>query len=627
MRTYQFLLPLLLVSTSFAQQPKPAMEYASVLTGLRVRHTTGVIEFESPNHALASVFVPPSTPVTAVLTEKGSTSPLARQAFALSQPEGAFRRLSVGAGHIQYAAKPGDYVLSYYAGEQLMTTLEFTVEAESNGDEFQPKTHYYRRGPWDNWAYMYASLAESGNTRPEFRMWVHKRSFANPPKADEYDVRLILNGDVVGVASTGFNGAQEGQQLRFEWNHPQSKGGRAMKVSDLKGTNGTYYVVVRRNKVLYGVWPFEVKDGRPQLHPRQASSYSPRSGYIVPRVSGMADRSQGMVMFMERLSESEAQAALAGKANTTTAKIDKSKWYWIPKELDPQRPFQFHVTDIETRTDTGFAVGEDMVVFGTGFPTGVKYMLAGENAAREIPGGEAFSSKVFCVCGRKILLTKRNRVFVFDTKSENMHEIAQEDISLYNPSNLQLNSHGYLVATVNKALDVKDRTILKVLDLSGDVPAIIPIKNANYTDADVTSVGVDSKNGHVAMVSRSKKLVTAAKIAPLADQYLYDVSEYRGVSTLPVAIEGDDVTYVDEDWKVRRLELTSKVPKAVTQEPIARSGRGFWLRKGRLVLPTKTDKVGSRYPMMLTDSDEAPRSIQGTGTDIPGTSAKLGLAG
>ena len=183
------------------------------------------------------------------------------------------------------------------------------------------------------------------------------------------------------------------------------------------------------------------------------------------------------------------------------------------------------------------------------------------------------------------------------------------------------------MATVNKALDVKDRTILKVIDVSGDEPVIIPIKNATYTDSDVTAVAVDSKHGHLAVSSRSKKLITAAQVAPLADQFLYDVSEYRGVASFRITIEDEDVTYVDEDWNVRRLRLTNKSPKAITQEPIGRSGNGFWVRKGRLVAISKQESVGARYRMAFTDSDDKPQTIPGTGTSIKGTSAALGMGG
>lgn len=630
MRATVVLIPLLLASTAVGQTPTPVIEFASALTGLRIRHQTGVIEFEEPNHALATVFLPANTPVVAVFTKKGSKTPLAQQTFGIAQGNGVFNRISRRGALAQFAAKePGDYTVHYLAGRQIMSSIDFTVEAHKNDDLFQPKTHYYAKGPWDKWAYLYAPLPDSGNTQPEFRMWVHKRSFADAPPADEYDVELRLGGDVVGVASTGFNSTKEVQQLRFNWRHPESKGGRAMSVKDLTSISGNYFVVVKKNGEPYGVWPFEIKDGQPKLHARQANDYQPRANYIVPRVSGITDSAPGMVVFMERLSDAEATAAMTANVSSSPslANIDPSRWVWMPRSIDPNRKFTFNLTGIETRSDTGFAVGEDMVVFGTGFPNGVKYMLAGDERPREIPEGETFSSRVFCVCGRKIVLTKRNRVFVFDTESERMIEIPEADISLYNASNAQINSHGYLVATVNKALSVNDRTIIKVLDISGDQPVVIPIKNANYTDADVTSVGVDSKNGGVVISSVSKKLIAAAKVAPLAGQFLYDVAEYRGVASFPVVMEGDDVTYVDEDWNVRRLDLTNKSPKAVTQEKISRSGRGFWLRKGRLVSFGREGKVGSRLPAMITDSADAPRSVAGTGIDIPGTSAKLGLGG
>ena len=223
-------------------------------------------------------------------------------------------------------------------------------------------------------------------------------------------------------------------------------------------------------------------------------------------------------------------------------------------------------------------------------------------------------------------MTKKNEVAVFDTSTRQMTRIPTSKISLYNPNNRLINSNGYLVATVNNVTDVADRTIIKIIDVSGDQPVIIPIKNAQYTHDQVTSVSVDAKDGIVAVASRANKIITAAKIAPLANQHVFDVSDYRGVSSFQIHLEDEVVTYADEDWKVRQLKL-GVVPQAVTQEPIARSGNGFWVRKGRLVAVTKTDKVGSRYPMTITDSDAPPQVVPGTGTDIRGTSAKLGLAG
>ena len=172
-----------------------------------------------------------------------------------------------------------------------------------------------------------------------------------------------------------------------------------------------------------------------------------------------------------------------------------------------------------------------------------------------------------------------------------------------------------------------DKTIIKVIDVSGTTPKVIPIKNGNYVDSDVTSVGVNAKEGLVVVASRSKKLITAAKVAPLANQHAFDLTDYRGVASFDVSVEYEDVTYVDEDWKVRVLDLGEGIPQAITQQPIARSGNGFWVRKGRRVVVTPEEKTGSRYRVALTDSSDAPQQVPGTGTPIKGTSAALGMGG
>ena len=623
---------LVLLSTvpNYGQSPAPVMEFGSVLSGLRIRHSTGVLELESANHALATVFLPAGTAVEAVVTRKGSTRVLGRQRLAVSGQTGVFSRVSVR-GDIQQIAvtDPGEYVLTYLAGGKPMSTLEFRVERFQNEDQFDPKTFYYLAGPHDKWAYLYAPLPDSTTDQPEFRMWAHKRSFAAAPEADQYDVELQCQGDVVGVSSTGFVSSKEGQQLRFPWRDPDSKGGRAMKVSDLVGRDGTYAVVVRKNDTPFGVWRFEVREGKPRFHPRQSHQFAPRTNYIVPRVSGLSDQAPGAVVFMERLSAKEASEMLAGDSPRVidpTAE-DRKRWEWMPRSIDPKRPFELTVSSVETRSDTHLAVGEDLVVFGTGFPNGVQYLIAGESEARQIPRGETFSAQTFTVCGRKIVLTQRHRVFVFDTEAEQLFELPEAEISLYDPSNLRCAADGYLVATVNRATAVKDKTILKVIDLSGPEPGIIPIKNADYLDRDVTAVGLSAKYGVIAVSSRSKKQIAVAPIAPLADQTPFHLAEYRGVASFGLGVEDDAVVYADDDWKVRRLSLSSGSSTAITEAAISRSGNGFWVRKGRLVTTTATGKVGSRYPITISDSDDPPQLAAGTGEQIAGTSAQLGLGG
>ena len=305
----------------------------------------------------------------------------------------------------------------------------------------------------------------------------------------------------------------------------------------------------------------------------------------------------------------------------------RDRWNWLPSGIDPNRSFELTVTGVPTRNDTGIAAGEDLVAFGTGFPTGVKYIRVGDDEAREIPGGETYHSKVFGVCGHKIILVKKNQVIVFDTRNGKLSAIPESDVSLYDVRATLLTTGGFLVGTVNKATAVTDRTIIKVIDVSGDDPKVIPIKNADYLDSDVSSLSIDAKAGTIAVSSGRKKLIAAAKIAPLANQHVIDVTDYRGVGPQRIFIEDDWVVYADEDWKVRLLDLGTGAPKAITDEAFPRAGNGFFVRKGRLAVATTEQKVGSRYRFAIADLDDSPATVPGTGSAIEGTSGGLGMGG
>ncbi|MEP3480590.1 MAG: TIGR03067 domain-containing protein [Fuerstiella sp.] len=418
--------------------------------------------------------------------------------------------------------------------------------------------------------------------------------------------------------------------MRLRLKHPESKGGQALKLKEV--VDGQYDVLIKRNNSTYAAFRFRVKGGKPMWHPRQASDFKPRTQYIVPRFPGIlgthGDASAGNMFWMERLSDADAATVASSTPSAkTVSKEDRARWEWLPRSIDPNRPFKLAVTEIETRNDTGIAAGEDLIVFGTGFPTGVNYMKVGDTEPREIPGGGTYNSKVFGVCGSKIVLVKKTQLVIFDTKTNKLTAIPETDVSLYNVGQQLLATNGFLIGTANRATAVTDRTIIKVLDVSGDVPKIIPIKNADYLDSEVTSVSVDAKRGTLAISVRQKKLIAAAKIAPLANQYVFDLREYRGVGPQQIFIEGDWVTYADEDWKVRLLDLEKGTPKAITDQAFPRSGNGFFVRNGRLAVATTAEKVGSRYRFAIGDLAESPTIIAGTGTSIEGTSGGLGMGG
>ena len=623
-----------IASICAAQKPSPVMEMSSILTSLDVHHTDGRLQLEDDNAALSSVFLPQGAKVDIVISKAGSPQPIHTQPMMVSQPIGVFNRMESRGLHREFKfSEPGDYVATYRANGQAMTTVPFSIEFAKNEDQFDPKTHVYANGLWDQWAYLFASVNAGPEANPQVHFWVRKKSFLPNPDADKYSVELRKDGDVVAVSENGFSSSKKWQFLRLKLMHPASKGGRALKIKELNGRDGTYQLIVQRNDELYAAFEFDVRGGKPVPHPRQLASHQPRTEYIVPRYPGLlgtqGQDSAGHAIWMKRLSDDDAKAnaSQAPAATQAVSEEVRKRWVWLPHSIDPNRPFNLQVTDVETRNDTGFAVGEDLVVFGTGFPTGVKYIKVGDTQPREIPGGETYNSKVFSVCGTKIVLVKKNQVVIFDTATEKLVVIPESEVSLYDVRSTLLATDGFLVGTVNKVANVTDKTIVKVIDISGPTPQIIPIKNADYLDYEVSCLSLDAQNGAIAIGSRAKKLIAAAVIAPLANQKTFDLTDFRGVKSGQMFLEGDWVTYADEDWKVRLLHLSDGVSKAVTETAFAPSGNGFFVRKGRLAVATTAEKVGSRYRFAIGDLDDAPRMVPGTGESISGTSGGLGMAG
>ncbi|MEM9646258.1 MAG: hypothetical protein AAF989_14805, partial [Planctomycetota bacterium] len=378
------------------------------------------------------------------------------------------------------------------------------------------------------------------------------------------------------------------------------------------------------------VFTFVVRNGAIDPHPRQLREHQPRTNYILPRFPGLlgtlGDDSAGHIYWMERTSRDSATASDA-TADGKPSEEDLRRWRWLPESIDPDRPFKLTVTDVSTRADTGLAAGEDLIVFGTGFPNGVAYIKCGDQEPRSIPSGESFSSRNFAVCGTKIVLVRRNQVHVFDSQSRELKTIPTTEISLYNPDAGPLSSSGFLVGTINRASDVADRTVLKILDVSGDEPRVIPIPNADYQDSEVSAVSIDADHGNVAVGVASRGVIYASRIAAGAKQHSIDLNSSGGVGTMPIFLEDDDVFYGDRTRRVRRLVLESGQSIALTEFPVPRSGDGFAVRKGRVVVASSQGKKGSRYPHWIAEWGETALAVPGTGEDVGNSGANLGMGG
>lgn len=630
-----FIVTCLIGSQVHAQQRTPVIEYASLLNSFGVS-PDGWLEFNRSNDALTSVFLPSGAEIEAVVTKSSSDTPIYTQSFAVQPVTKVFSRIDQRGAVQQFKfEETGDYVLTFRSGTHVMSVLEFTVYTRKSDDEFDPRVVWYTDGPWADWAYAYSKLSEGGNGTLQFRMWAKRESFESGTKSDIYDVDLKKDGDIVAVGKSGYISTQRWRNLHFVMRHPESKGGRNFSVKQLAARDGKYQFVVKKNGEFHAVYEMVVENGKAVLHPREADDHEPRHQYICPRYAALTDGAGGAgnTVWMDRLDDDAAKSVAAEepKAVAGASAEQRRRWEGLPTTVDPNRPFEIVVTNVETRSDTHLSAGEDIIAFGTGHPTGVQYLVVGEDKAREIPNGEVYSSTLFHVCGKKIVLIRKKQIYVYDTQTDTTTSIPASDVSLYNPvgglhNGSLLSVDGNLVAAVCEATSVADGNIIKVIDVSGDKPVVIPIKNANYNDRQVSSVALDAKNGLVAVSSAEKKLIAVAKVAPLANQNIFDMTDYRGVNRRQIYIDGDMVTYADSDLKIRVLKAGDEAPVAITEEALGSGNNGFVVRNGRLAVTTQ-EHVGTRYQIAVSDLPNKPMTLSGTGTAIPETSGGLGMAG
>ena len=182
------------------------------------------------------------------------------------------------------------------------------------------------------------------------------------------------------------------------------------------------------------------------------------------------------------------------------------------------------------------------------------------------------------------------------------------------------------MATINDTRQVTDKLTVKVIDLSGDRPVVIPIKNGPYQDNRLDNIAVNAARGVVVMGSSNDDAVYHAPVAPMANQTVVDLKQYKSIrASQPQIVEGG-VVYADDEYKVRFLPFDSAEPRRLTDQAFGRSSNGFFADHGRLVFVTD-EKFGDRYEIAVGGLEGKPRILENTGTKIEGTSGALGMAG
>lgn len=186
---------------------------------------------------------------------------------------------------------------------------------------------------------------------------------------------------------------------------------------------------------------------------------------------------------------------------------------------DPNNPndpngadFAAVLTAIGVHVQGRIACGDGIIVYTAinpdETPFGPDYIVPGDTAGRGIANADDYDDDSFAVTGKKIALVRPGDVGVtiYDTETDTKTDIPTTDIRLKNiPINNydagHIQADGGYVATQNDANAVADGFVVKVIDITGATPVVIPFtNNPGGSDQDTEQVMVDAETKTVVAI-------------------------------------------------------------------------------------------------------------------------------
>ena len=521
----------------------------------------------------------------------------------------------------------GEYELAYELDGETITSTTFNVKAKESGDPFNPATTYTVDAPLLHMAQLREDVTSSqGGLSAVF--FLH-RDDLGLDKGTRAQVAIEQNGRSLfsGGEISASNGGANGHWFRCDKGirYGKEKGGGFLELQDFLRVDGDYMLTVRVKGDLKKAWPFTVQGQKLVAHARSQFTHSPRTEYLLPRNPERERGAQESITWIEPL---EHLGDAAATAPVAVAVDPAAKANWNTSSAAPARPTTLVTTNVDARVDAAIAAGDGFVAYGTGPNTGVAYLKVGEDTEISLPDGATYASKAFFACGAKLVLVKGKQVVVYDTESRTHVAIPLEDVTLASsPRGLlkggPIAADGMLVAVLTDTRKVHDRATVKVIDISGTEPRIIPLGFPDAEPNQLTSIAVDAAGGVVVVGSDRKNGIFTAPVAPGADFQFYDLSGHDGFPKDCAPIVRNGQAAVFDSTGTRKLRLVNLATGAVRSvAPLAKAERWFAFDGERVAL-AGNESNGSDYRVLMGKADGSAPTAPGGSGDAFG-SGKLG---
>jgi len=266
-----------LLSATLASQSAPAVD-ASSIYGMRTYLTNPEFGFMPDKIALA--FPPADKESITMHVLKGSSEVTGGGLYFTETPYPSFRILRFTPMPIVNLAEAGDYTIEFRNGGTPFSKFPFTIKKQTSGDEFNQTVTWDFITPVDRMGTL--NYSNANNSSVWLSAWMAPVRDSIPMRSMA-TVKLTNNGTVIAHHVKYMFQEPYPKRYTFQLTKPGGQGNAPFNKSDLLKVSGDVVGTIEVNGKRLRTFTWNVSGGQIKAHPRSASTFEPRTSYLLPR--------------------------------------------------------------------------------------------------------------------------------------------------------------------------------------------------------------------------------------------------------------------------------------------------------------------------------------------------------
>lgn len=241
-------------------QYSKSISFATMLNGVTMDYKTGKIKVGFSG--FSGTFLD-GVEEGALVVKTVSGDEIKRFKFVPSQSKKPYYYLNMyGVGDIKL--DQGDYIIEFYATDELFYTYPFSVTKKAGDNPFEGGDSYYLEGDWEKWGYFLYSNADKERNLV-WKIWLRTKEGNNKDVDIEIAVKNDASGKTICTSRPNTTRKLKPDWIRFQFDMvfpPDYQGRDYFKAKHLLETDGNYTMTMKIDGNEYGKWKFAVKDGK-----------------------------------------------------------------------------------------------------------------------------------------------------------------------------------------------------------------------------------------------------------------------------------------------------------------------------------------------------------------------------